>query len=109
VDKIGHPYFQSGAAPKPDLLVHQPGYGNNYAIFEIRSWPAGADGIRKDLHTLSQFRNEFGYQRAIYLVYGAAPDGILARVQELAPHLAPIELWLHAAPGAAATPIGNIG
>jgi hypothetical protein len=112
VDKIGHPYFQDGAAPKPDLLVHQPGHGNNYGMFEIKSWPAAADGIRKDLHTLSRFENEFGYQRAIYLMYGAAPDGILARVQELAvgvEHLAPIELWLHAAPAAAAAPIGNIG
>jgi hypothetical protein len=112
VDKKGHPYFQDGAAPKPDLLVHQPGHGNNYAIFEIKSWPAAADGIRKDLHTLSRFRNEFGYQRAIYLLYGAAPDGILARVQELAvdvPHLAPIELWLHVAPAVPVSPIGNIG
>jgi hypothetical protein len=112
VDKIGHPYFQDGTAPKPDLLVHQPGHGNNHAIFEVKSWPAAADGVRKDLHTLSRFKNEFGYQRAIYLLYGAAPDGILARVQELAvdvPHLALIELWLHAAAAAAAAQIGNIG
>lgn len=110
VDKIGHPYLQDGAAPKPDLLVHQPGHANNYAIFEIKSWPAAVDGIRKDLHTLSLFRNEFGYQRAVYLMYGGAPDGILARLRELAvgvPHLAPIELWMHAA--AAAPAIGNIG
>jgi hypothetical protein len=47
----------------------------------------------------------------IYLLYGAASDGILVRVQEWAidvPQLAPIELWRHAAVGAAATPIGNI-
>jgi len=112
VDKIGHPYFRDGGAPKPDLLVHQPGHGNNYAIIEVKSLPAAADGIRKDLHTLSVFKNECGYQRAIYLLYAAAPDGIIARVQELAAgveHLAPIELWLHAAPVIQAAPIGNIG
>ncbi len=112
VDKIGHPYFQDGAAPKPDLLVHQPGHRNNYAIIEVKSSPAAADGIRKDLHTLSVFKNACGYQRAIYLLYGAGPDDILARVQELGvdvPHLAPIELWVHATPAAQAGPIGNIG
>jgi hypothetical protein len=112
VDKIRHPYFQDGAAPKPDLLVHQPGHANNYAIIEVKSCPATAYGIRKDVHILSVFRNECGYQRAIYLMYAAGPHGILARVQELAAgveHLAPIELWLHAAPAAVAAQIGNIG
>ena len=52
VDKIGHPYFQDAAAPKPDLLVHQPGHGNNYAIVEVKSCRVGVAGIRKDL-TLS--------------------------------------------------------
>lgn len=111
VDKMGHRYFQDGGAPKPDLLVHQPGYGNNYAIFEVKSCHATVDGIRKDLNTLSRFGNEFGYQRAIYLIYGADPDGMLAKVQECAvgvPHIAPIELWLHAAPTAPAALIRNI-
>lgn len=111
VDKMGHPYFEDAAAPKPDLLVHQPGHGSNYAIVEVKSCHAAADGIRKDLNTLSRFGNEFGYQRAIYLIYGAAPDGVLALVQKCAvglPHHAPIELWLHAAPSAPAVLIGNI-
>jgi hypothetical protein len=98
VDKIGHPYFQDGARPKPDLLVHQPGHGNNHAIIEVKSSDAAAEGIRKDLRTLSRFENEFGYKRAIYVVYGDHPDGVLARVQEYSAaveHLAPIELWLH--------------
>jgi hypothetical protein len=69
VDKIGHPYFQDAAAPKPDLLVHQPGHGNNYAIVEVKSCQAAADGIRKDVNTLSRFGNEFGYQRAIFLAF----------------------------------------
>ena len=29
VDKMGHPYFQDAAAPKPDLLVHQPGHAGH--------------------------------------------------------------------------------
>ena len=111
VDKIGHPYFEAGGAPKPDLLVHQPGHGNNYAIVEVKSCRVGADGIRKDLDTLSRFGNEFGYQRAIYLIYGAGPDGMLARVQECGvgiQHQIPIELWLHAEARAPAVLSGNI-
>jgi hypothetical protein len=98
VDKVGHPYFGEGGAPKPDLLVHQPGHRNNYAIVEVKPWQAAAAGIRKDLTTLSRFKNEFWYERAIYLIYGPAPDGVLARIQECGvevPHLAGIEVWLH--------------
>jgi hypothetical protein len=111
VDKMAHPYFQDGGAPKPDLLVHQPGHGDNYAIVEVKSGRFAADGVRKDLDTLSRFGNEFGYRRAIYLIYGAAPAGLLARIQDFAvgiPNHAPIELWLHAEPPASAAPVGNI-
>jgi hypothetical protein len=105
VDKVAHPYFQEGGKPKPDLLVHEPGTGNNYAVIEVKSSRAADAGIRKDIKTLSRFRNEFGYQRAVSLIYGDDPDGTLAKVQKLAaevPHLAPIELWLHAEPTAPA-------
>ena len=112
VDKAGHPYFQDGGEPQPDMLVHQPGYGNNYAVIEVKSCEGAAAGIRKDLNTLSRFRNEIGYPRAIYLFYGDAdPAGSLARVQELAvnvEHIAPIEFWFHSAPGAPAAAVGNI-
>lgn len=37
VDKMDHPYFQDGGEPKPDLLVHEPGHGNNYAVIEVKS------------------------------------------------------------------------
>ncbi|MGA2606022.1 MAG: hypothetical protein ABSH01_01040 [Terriglobia bacterium] len=80
VDKSAHPCFQQMDAgrPKPDLLVHQPGSGEyNHAVIEVKS-VAGED-IQKDLETLSLFRNDFGYQRAIYLIYG--PDGRVARVR----------------------------
>lgn len=104
VDKSAHPYFQQMDAgkPKPDLLVHQPGSGEyNHAVIEVKS-VAGQD-IQKDLETLSLFRN-IGYERAIYLIYGA--DDRVAKVRSLAervPHLAPIELWLHLAPNAPAS------
>jgi hypothetical protein len=71
VDKRLHPYFADGTAPKPDLLVHEPGTGNNYAVIEVKSSRAADAGIRKDLRTLTRFKNEFGYRRAIYLIYGA--------------------------------------
>ncbi len=96
IDKSAHPYFRkSRKQPKPDFLVHEPGTNNNYAVIEVKSAPgASSSGICKDLQTLSDFKN-LGYQRAIYLIYGAggapadAIDG--ARVKRL-------ELWLH--PGA---------
>jgi hypothetical protein len=109
VDKVGHPYFGAGGAPKPDLLVHQPGHRNNYAIGEVKPWQAVTAGIRKDLTTLALFRNEFWYERAIYLIYGPAPNDMLAKVQECGvkvPHFAGIEVWLHRAPTEPAELIG---
>lgn len=90
--------------------MHQPGHHNNYAIVEVKSWQAAAAGIRKDLNTLSRFGNEFGYQRALYLIYGPAPEGMLARVQECGgvPHLPRIEVWLHRGPTEPAALIGNV-
>lgn len=107
VDKRAHPYFQNGEQPKPDLLVHQPGTGENYAVIEVKSCLADARGIRKDLETLALFRNEIGYQRAIYLVYGAEAARTMALVQEIGADTlrdVPIELWLHPA---AQMPAGN--
>src|SRR5689334_12222656 len=48
IDKGGHPYFQAkGGKPKPDLLVHVPGGGDNCAVIEIKSSRARAKEIRK--------------------------------------------------------------
>ncbi|RHW18243.1 hypothetical protein D1610_07140 [Sphingomonas gilva] len=44
----------------------------NFAVIEVKCEHAGKAGIAKDLETLSFFVNEFGYQRAIYLIYGDA-------------------------------------
>ena len=102
IDKGGHPYFKNvRGTPKPDLLVHVPGAGDNYAVIEVKSSHASAKGIRKDLRTLCRFAN-FGYRRAIYLVYGN--DAVLDRIQQCASQLAvPIEVWFHPAVGAPAT------
>lgn len=61
--------FRDGTASKPDFLVHQPGTGNNYAVIEVKHSQAVATGIAKDFQTLTRFRNEFGYRRAIYLLW----------------------------------------
>ena len=105
VDKREHPYFRRGGAPKPDLLVHQPGIGENYAVIEVKSCRAVPREIRKDLTTLAVFRNHAGYRRAIYLIYGGDVARTADRVLRCAakvPEITQFELWLHGAPGAAA-------
>ena len=105
VDKRAHPYFQDGGQPKPDLLVHQPGTGENYAVIEVKSSHVAAREIDKDLGTLSLFRHRLGYQRTIYLVYGADTANAAARIHERAgqfKEIAPFELWLHTTVGTAA-------
>jgi hypothetical protein len=62
--------------------------------------------IQKDLETLSLFRNQLGYERAILLIYGVRLDDALTRrVQRCASNvvqLAPIEVWLRPEPTAPA-------
>ncbi len=96
IDKGGHPYFRpKGGKPKPDLLVHVPGGGENYAVIEVKSSRAKAKEIRKDLRTLCEFRR-LGYQRAIYLVYGA--EAVLKRIARYTDEISfPIEVWFHPA------------
>lgn len=98
VDKRAHPYFQRGEQPKPDFLVHQPGTGVNYAVIEVKSCLADIRGIGKDLETLAFFKNRIGYERAIYLVYGAEVARTIGLVREIGAELlrdVPIELWMH--------------
>jgi hypothetical protein len=73
VDKAAHPVLSrlDASYAKPDLLVHGPGdMGRNHAIIEVKSQKATAEGIEKDIRTLSLFRRRVGYERAIYLIYG---------------------------------------
>ena len=105
IDKAAHPILRTLGADyaKPDLLVHQPGYmKGNHAIIEVKSPVADAEGIRKDLKTLSIFKSRVGYQRAIYLVYGYEAAKVAERIIRLAGEvqdLEEIELWLHQNPG----------
>lgn len=97
VDKQKHPYFADGGYPKPDLLVHVPGHGNNYAAIEVKSHNPRKDDIVKDVNTLNLFR-DVGYERAVYLMYGIHPDAARARVLGCGAtneQLATIELWVH--------------
>jgi hypothetical protein len=48
IDKGGHPYFGSERVkPKPDLLVHVPGTGDNYAVIEVKSSRSKAKEVQK--------------------------------------------------------------
>ena len=90
VDKRSYPNFPDlgPGEPKPDLLVHQPGTGHNFAVIEVKPPRASARNIRKDLKTLSLFRNALGYERAIYLVYGPRADNTLTRIQRCSANVA---------------------
>ncbi len=106
VDKRAHPYFEEWGEPKPDLLVHQPGTGDNYAVMEVKASHAVARGIDKDLKTLEFFKNGIGYTRAIYLIFGADALLVGEKVRDHAGDLARngvFELWVHPAVGAEAT------
>jgi hypothetical protein len=109
VDKASHPYFLDGAAPKPDFLVHEPGTGRNYAVLEVKSSRAVEAGVTKDFQTLTRFINEFGYQRAIYLIYGFETDATMQMAQRAAAAVAggnQVEIWIHAVAGLPAVRVG---
>jgi hypothetical protein len=109
IDKGGHPYFRGERGkPKPDLLVHVPGTGDNDAVIEVKSSRAKAKEIRKDLATLARFMR-LGYRRAIYLVYGS--EAVLRRIERYGADVdLPIEVWFHpaaTAPAACAFTLGR--
>lgn len=115
LDKAAHPILSQWGADrkKPDLLVHQPGsMAGNHAVIEVKSSRASANGIEKDLETLSLFITKVGYQRAIYLLYGYEADmALVKRIQSIAStkdDRAQIELWLHDAPGKPAACVGSV-
>jgi hypothetical protein len=100
VDKTAHPYFANEKAPKPDLLVHVPGTENNYAVIEVKRSDPSRRGVQKDLTTLSRFKNDFGYLRAIYLLFGDDAEAAMGLVLDCAAELdngAQVEIWLHTA------------
>jgi hypothetical protein len=102
VDKAGHPYFRGRRALKPDFVVHQPGTGLNFAVVEVKADDASRDAIEKDLNSLTRFANEFGYLRAIYLIYGNSVQQTHRQIKNLIgeiPGSERIEIWLHPASG----------
>jgi hypothetical protein len=110
IDKVGHP--NANAPLKPDFIVHQPGSMDfNYAIIEVKPVQAKPGRIRKDLNTLSEFKADWFYARAILLIYGGSRQEILAKVgdtREDGPGRVEIEVWHHPEPGQAAAPAGTI-
>lgn len=120
VDKSNHPRMNhpSIRKTKPDLLVHRPGYmSGNLVIIEIKPVaksirrgqltipPLAA--IKKDLKTLTAFRQHGEYSRAIYLIYGddsTALAKIKRRARDMqnsddSVNLDLIDLYWHQAPG----------
>lgn len=114
VDKVAHPILKECRA-KPDLLVHQSGSMDcNYAVIEVKPSDSKVAKRRiiKDLETLSRFKRECAYQRAIYLIYGNDTNCVKKRIEDVAsnlPGLAEIELWLHEGPEQKARHITNLG
>ncbi|WP_281223603.1 hypothetical protein [Photobacterium sanguinicancri] len=103
IDKAAHPILKelNASKVKPDFLIHKPGYmSGNHAIIEVKHQEAPLGGIKKDLKSLSLFRQAVGYERAIYLVYGydINPEEFAKKITEeskVVNGLAEIELWFH--------------
>lgn len=101
VDKRNHPYFQDEEQPKPDLLIHQPGMGDNFAAIEVKPVGAANRNTIKDLSTLALLAQRAGYRRLIYLIYGEDAEHDVERIRTCMAQLKgapPIELWLHSEP-----------
>lgn len=115
VDKRAHGAMQAlgVGAITPDFLVHTPGFmEDNHAVIEVKVTGAKPKGIRKDLATLTLFRQGPGYERAIYLFYGEADRGkLIKRIRKLAATIEGsigIELWHHGEVGAPAEQIAEL-
>jgi Holliday junction resolvase len=106
VDKRGTGTVSAKLAP--DLILHVPGSMNeNSLVIEIKSAGGRRVGFQKDLKTLTRFRKEFQYSRAILLVYGTRARRRQVRANAISTQndnraeidLALIELWWHDSPG----------
>lgn len=98
VDKKGHPCFPGGSGPQPDLIIHEPNTFNNEAVFEIKACNAQNSRIDEDLNKLFFFKNNIGYRRAIYLVYGTESEACAQKIIQRPAFSPGIEIWLHLAP-----------
>lgn len=102
-NKSGHPYFPGSGGPQPDFLIHVPQSEDNFAVIEVKSCELRTEGILEDVSKLRQFQL-FGYQRAIYLIYGHLAQSRVQKIQNLAGHGSRIEIWLHVTSGTPAQP-----
>jgi hypothetical protein len=108
VYKRAHPPLLKTKASRsiPDLLVHGPGdMSRNHTVIEVKAMPVRGTGLRKDVRTLSLFRSEVGYRRAIYLLFGDRDESTLERLRDVTieqSDLPEIEIWLHAVSGSPA-------
>jgi hypothetical protein len=115
VDKAGHPLIRDNGLDnkKPDFLIHVPGKMDcNYLVIEVKPFNANPKEIKKDLVTLTAFREYGNYQRSILLVYGFLDsdiEDIVLFLKEIANQDSGqtinrelIELWGHSNPGLAA-------
>jgi hypothetical protein len=115
VDKRSHPNAElRRLALKPDLLVHGPGFmSHNHAIIEVKPTPIKKVPAQKDLRSLSNFKNQVGYQRGIFLIYGrGANERLIAHIRNYALEIEGtrgIEIWLHAAVGQPAIRACEVG
>jgi hypothetical protein len=112
VDKRAHPYFCYFPAFKPDLLIHRPGTGDNFAVIEVKGAGAATRDIGKDLGTLTTFQATAGYTKGIYLIFGAEAANDRKRVFDCARTMSSMksfDLWLHSQAKIAAQLAGNFG
>ena len=88
VDKNGHRIIQGNglSKTKPDFLVHTPGdMAGNFCIIEVKPVNAKANGIEKDLKTLTAYLHHGGYQHGVLLFYGHAdPNRLIQKIQRIA-------------------------
>lgn len=80
LDKMGHAIIRVPTTTNrrgwksciPDFVLHQPGnMDSNIAVVEVKPANGLAEGIAKDLETLSYFvTDEVGYRLGVELVYG---------------------------------------
>lgn len=90
VDKARHPDF-SKRRMIPDFLVHEPGTKNNYLVIEVKRCDAEE---LDDFDNLRWFLN-YGYQRAIWLVFGQEAARCAATELALLNDRDMIEVWIH--------------
>lgn len=86
VDKKNHPLIRDNGLDnkKPDMLIHIPGdMGGNYLVLEVKPITGTKEQLKKDLTTLTAFRRNADYERAILLFYGSVEGEFAEIIQTL--------------------------